>query len=286
MGTRRTARTDDGALLTLVLDGADPREAEVTVVLAHGWTLTHHSFDHVVDRLVEQHPGLAVVRWDQRDHGRSTGGRAGLAPSVRRLGDDLATVLAATRPSGALVVGGHSLGAMTVMAWAGERPDRLARVHGFVLVSGSAVLDLRHSRLMRALGRLPHPVRVPRLPAAVRRSRAWGEAADPRLVAASGRRDGWIRARSVGGWYGALVEHDEQEALELMATRRLVVLVGDQDRLTPAPMSEQIVRAAPGARLEVVPGAGHMLPLEQPGALAEAIGGLVRSAADAPRRSY
>jgi pimeloyl-ACP methyl ester carboxylesterase len=155
-------------------------------------------------------------------------------------------------------------------------------VRGFVLVSGSAALGLRPSRLMRAVGRLPHPVRIPRLPAAVRRSRAWGEGADPRLVAASGRRDGWIRARSVGGWYGALVEHDEQEALELMATRRLVVLVGDQDRLTPAPMSEQIVRSAPGARLVVVPGTGHMLPLEQPDALAQAVADVLRSAPAPP----
>ena len=252
----------------------------MTVVLAHGWTLTHHSFDDVVDRLVAAStPGCAVVRWDQRDHGRSTGGRAGLAPSVRRLGDDLATVLAATRPAGRARArrpldgrdGGDGVGRR-----AAGRP--LARVHGFVLVSGSAALGLRHSRRMRrsAACRTRSGCRGCRRP--VRRSRAWGETADPRLVAASGRRDGWIRARSVGGWYGALVDHDEQEALEVMATRRLVVLVGDQDRLTPAPMSEQIVRAAPGARLEVVPGTGHMLPLEQPDALADAIGDLVRAA--------
>ncbi len=268
MGTRRTVRTDDGAALNLVLDGADPRTAPVTVVLAHGWTLTHHSFDEVVDRLLSDHPQIAVVRWDQRDHGRSTSGRAGIGPSLGRLGDDIATVLAATRPGGGIVLGGHSMGAMAVMAWAGEHPEDVARVDTFVLVSGAVALHPGRSRAlpvaMRALGRLPHAVRVPRLPAAARRSRAWGTTADPALVAASGRRDGWIRARAVGGWYGALMAHDEQAAVELMATRRLVVLVGDQDRLTPAALSELIVSAAPGARLEVVPGAGHMLPMERP----------------------
>jgi pimeloyl-ACP methyl ester carboxylesterase len=278
VGTRRAVRTDDGAVLTLVLDGADPRSADVTVVLSHGWTLTHHSFDEVVDRLLAEHPGTAVVRWDHRDHGRSTSSRAGLAPTVRRLGDDLATVLAATRPGGALVVGGHSMGAMTVMAWARDRPEDVARVHGFVLVSGAASLELRPSRAMRLAGRLPHRVRIPRLPAGMRRSHAWARDADPALVAASGRRDGWVRLRAVGGWYGALLEHDELEALELMATRHLVVLVGDQDRLTPAALSERIVGAAPGARLEVVRDTGHMLPLERPDVLVGVLGRLVEEA--------
>ena len=285
MGTRRPVRTDDGAVLNLVLDGPDPREASVTVVLAHGWTLTHHSFDEVVDRLLAEHPGTAVVRWDHRDHGRSTSSRAGLAPTVRRLGDDLATVLSATRPRGALVLAGHSMGAMTLMAWARDRPDDVARVHAFVLASGAASLELRPSRAMRAIGRLPHGVRIPRLPASLRRSRAWGPAADPALVTESGRRDGWVRVRAVGGWYGALLEHDEQEALELMATRRLVVLVGDHDRLTPAVLSERIVGAAPGAHLEVVRDAGHMLPLERPDVLVDVLGEMVRDAAHEPGRA-
>jgi len=283
MGTRRCVRTDDGAVLTVVLDGVDPREAPLTVVLAHGWTLTHHSFDEVVDRLLAEHPGTAVVRWDQRDHGRSTSSRAGLAPTLRRLGDDLATVLAATRPAGALVVGGHSMGAMTVMAWARDRPERVARVHAFVLVSGAAALELRPSRAMRLAGRLPHGVRIPRPPASVRHGRSWGRSTDRALVVASGRRDGWVRARAVGGWYGALLAHDEQETLELMATRHLVVLVGDQDRLTPAELSHRIVSGAPGAHLEVVRDAGHMLPVERPDVLVGVLARLMQDVADERR---
>ena len=181
MGTRRTVRTDDGALLTLVLDGADPREAEVTVVLAHGWTLTHHSFDDVVDRLLEQHPGLAVVRWDQRDHGRSTTGRAGLAPSVRRLGDDLATVLAASRPAGALVLGGHSMGAMTIMHLALSYPDLFGpQVKGVALFSTSAGEMADYSPVRAIPGRVFSRVAPPllaglnRVPELVQRGRQAG----------------------------------------------------------------------------------------------------------------
>jgi 3-oxoadipate enol-lactonase/4-carboxymuconolactone decarboxylase len=49
------------------------------------------------------------------------------------------------------------------------------------------------------------------------------------------------------------------------------VLVGSRDRLTAPARSEQMVRAIPGSRLVMVPGRGHMLPLEDPDAVTEAI---------------
>lgn len=43
-----------------------------------------------------------------------------------------------------------------------------------------------------------------------------------------------------------------------------LVLCGEADRLTPPEHSREIAQAVPGARLEIVPGAGHMLTMEQP----------------------
>jgi len=276
-GQRRcTVRTDDGAALTIVLDGPDPRTAPTTLLLAHGWTLTHHSWDDVVALVREQHPELAVVRWDQRDHGRSSGGRAGLGLSIHRLGDDLATVLAATRPSGRLVLGGHSMGSMTVMAWAADRPEEVAeRTDGFLLVSAAAQLGEARTRWlalsMRALHRAPHAVRLPRMPPRYGRRGAWGPLVSNETILAAGRREGWVRARAVGGWYGALMQHDMRHALELMATRRVHVVVGDEDRLTPTHRADYILAQTPGATGEVVPGAGHMLLVEHPDRVAEHI---------------
>jgi pimeloyl-ACP methyl ester carboxylesterase len=50
-----------------------------------------------------------------------------------------------------------------------------------------------------------------------------------------------------------------------------LVLVGDADRVTPPDRAAEMASAIPGARLEVVPGAGHLSPLEQPEAVAEAL---------------
>jgi pimeloyl-ACP methyl ester carboxylesterase len=45
-----------------------------------------------------------------------------------------------------------------------------------------------------------------------------------------------------------------------------LVLVGDEDSLTPPVLSEDIQRGIPQAELAVIPGAGHMTNLEQPAA--------------------
>jgi pimeloyl-ACP methyl ester carboxylesterase len=42
------------------------------------------------------------------------------------------------------------------------------------------------------------------------------------------------------------------------------ILVGDEDALTPSPLSEQMHRDIAGSELVVIPGAGHMSNMEQP----------------------
>jgi pimeloyl-ACP methyl ester carboxylesterase len=43
-----------------------------------------------------------------------------------------------------------------------------------------------------------------------------------------------------------------------------LVVSGAQDRLTPAKAGKQLADAIPGARYELLPGGGHMLPAEAP----------------------
>ena len=56
-----------------------------------------------------------------------------------------------------------------------------------------------------------------------------------------------------------------------------VVVVGSKDRLTVPARGRALVAAIPGARLEVLDGIGHMLPLEAPDVLAREIAGLSMS---------
>jgi pimeloyl-ACP methyl ester carboxylesterase len=78
-----------------------------------------------------------VVSWDQRGHGRSGYGPG--SASIERLGRDLRAVLDHIAPEGPVVLAGHSMGGMTIMALAAEHPELFGEyVVGVVLVATSA----------------------------------------------------------------------------------------------------------------------------------------------------
>ena len=71
-----------------------------------------------------------------------------------------------------------------------------------------------------------------------------------------------------------------RDATALLAGLRVPtrVLVGDEDALTPPELSERMAAAIPGARLVRIPAAGHLTPMERPGAVTAALSDLFGSA--------
>ncbi|WNV82477.1 alpha/beta hydrolase [Umezawaea sp. Da 62-37] len=261
-------RTSDGTLLHVVDTG--PVDAPVTVVLLHGWTLDSTSWDRVAAAL----PGR-VVRYDHRGHGRS--GNAG-ARTIDRLADDLAEVIASVVPSGRIVLAGHSMGGMTIMALAERHPEVLARVAGvaFVATSCGGLPPVR--AVERVLGRVVGRrallgfARV--MPVGLRfmlfgRRAAWGD-----VVASSGMVARCSGAAFVDFRY-ELGVHDRRKALVELASVPSVVMAGGADLLTPVRHSRVIAEELPGAELVVFPGAGHMLPVERAGEVADRVSRLM-----------
>ncbi|WP_422785644.1 alpha/beta fold hydrolase [Pseudonocardia spirodelae] len=64
---------------------------------------------------------------------------------------------------------------------------------------------------------------------------------------------------------------DERPALAAVAVPTLV-LAGEHDRLCPPGRHTEIADLVPGARLHVLPGAGHLLPVEAPDTVATLMG--------------
>ncbi|MEM8873021.1 MAG: alpha/beta hydrolase [Planctomycetota bacterium] len=64
-----------------------------------------------------------------------------------------------------------------------------------------------------------------------------------------------------------------EDRTDLLPTLDLpaVVIVGEHDRITPVDEAERMSAALPHGKLKVIPDAGHMAPLEQPDAVAEAL---------------
>lgn len=270
-----TVAAPDGALLRVQEYAAGPAsegDADVaggatsvpTVVLAHGWTLTRASWLPVVERLVVA--GVRVVTYDQRGHGGSSPLRG--QPTVRMLGDDLAAVLDVVAPRGRVVLGGHSMGGMTVMAYAGLHPGEFrSRVAGAVLVATSAG-DLQN-RLSTLEGRLMALAsRMPGIPAGRfvttrgQRRLLFGYDADPSQVQLTRDMAASTSLPTMGRFFGALGEHDESEALSQLAGIPTVVLVGDRDRLTHPRHGRRLAELVPHAELRILPGRGHMLVYE------------------------
>lgn len=263
--------TPDGTVLAVYVhtpEGTGP--ATPTLVLAHGWALSHHSWSPVIEALAGD--PVRIVTWDQRGHGGSPTRfiRKEIDKvSVDQLGADLAAVIAAFAPaSSPLVLAGHSMGGMTVMSYAAQFPSEVrARVRGVLLVSTAAhavPMGRRRGevRLMRFLAR-GLPVRGGR---AIRprsqRAFLFGEVADPGHVSQTLRQVARTPLTTVGAFYGAISRLDVRTAFAALERIPVTVLVGGRDRLTPARLSQAIAEALPQATLTEVPGAGHMLTYE------------------------
>ena len=302
---RRVAavRTGDGALIHAVVDGSD--DAPVTLVLAHGWTLAQASWDDVAQLLTPKIAAgdLRLIRYDQRGHGRSTWGRyagdvAGL--SIDQLGADLGDLLDQLVPVGPVVLGGHSMGGMTIMCLAAARPELFTdRVRGVALVSTSAgdlapsgeklaerlQLRLAPGMVTAAIGgaRLVERFRQLLPPAHPRhrkfvRELLYGADATDEMVIAGAEIMHASTVRSFAAFYPALGEHDKRTELEALTGVRVEVLVGDSDKLTPQRHSRQLAEALPDAALHVADRTGHMLIQERPQLVADAIQRLLHAA--------
>ena len=98
--------------------------------------------------------------------------------------------------------------------------------------------------------------------------RLFGPGTDPAVVAAA-------RALAVAQPVTALVAaqetiRDRVDSRPVLPTIDVpvLVLVGEEDRLTPPADSEAMVAALPNARFSRIAGAGHLTPLEQPDVVA------------------
>lgn len=70
---------------------------------------------------------------------------------------------------------------------------------------------------------------------------------------------------------------DYRELLPAIAVPTLV-LCGERDAIAPYPLSEEIARGIPGARLAIVEGAGHVANADNPGRFNELLGDFLGSA--------
>ena len=278
-GVPKTVETADGVLLHVEVDG-DPSASPLTVVFTHGYALNQDSWHFQRRDLAGR---ARLVFWDQRSHGRS-----GRAPegsvTFERLGRDLGEVIDQVVPDGPLVLVGHSMGGMTVLALAATRPDVFRdRVGGVALISMSAHLDRVSLGLPGPLGRLTHRAApgvvaaLARRPELVERSRRAGsdlgyvltrrysfvKGGSPALVEFTASMNASTPIEVIAEFLSVFSDHDDRAALREFGDMPVLVVGAVGDLLTPVEHSRELAEQLPGASYVEVADAGHMVLFER-----------------------
>jgi pimeloyl-ACP methyl ester carboxylesterase len=273
---------NDGMILHVEVDELDAPSADgLTIVFVHGYALNLDSWHFQRQALRGR---ARLVFYDQRSHGRSQ--KADFdSHHIDQLGHDLESVIAAVAPSGPLMLVGHSMGGMTIMALAVQRPDLFAdRIFGVGLLSTTAGgLAEGGLGLPSGVGRAFHRVAPALAASLVKRKQLieWSNwsASDLGLLltrlysfgsTATDEASRFVASmvastpiEVVSEFLPALQEHDKRAALSVFQGVEVLVLVGATDRLTPREYSDYIVSQVPGAEYVVVEDSGHMVTLEK-----------------------
>ncbi len=296
-----TLRTEDGVTLHAEVDEVAPYSEEAaktrsasragalrrrvpadpTIVFVHGYALNLDCWHFQRAYFRGKH---RLVFFDQRSHGRS--GRSDKAhATLDQLGDDLRRVIEELVPEGPVVLVGHSMGGMAVMAFAERHRDLFdERVVGAALMSTTAGGLKTHRVVSRLIPDAIGGQVGPRVIAGLARA--------PELVDSLRRRGsniGFLVAEqfAFGGdvpasyvefvnnmlaatSFQVLAEFfpnfdtlDKYGALGAFTKVPTTILSGTEDVLTSVGHSRKMAQRIPGSKLVECAGAGHMVILEQ-----------------------
>ncbi len=250
--------TVNGAALACWTRG---RRHPTALLLIHGFPLDHRMWAAQMAGLAAQ---VHVIAADLRGFGRSSASPVGPL-TMDQHADDLAALLDHLE-IGRAVVAGLSMGGYIALAfWRRHRQ----RVQALVLADTRAEADSPQARANRdaaaakvreaGVGALADDM-LPRLLAPANLT-------NPRLVAAMrAMMTAQPAATIIAALAGLRDRPDSRPTLPTITVPTLVV-VGEHDALTPPADAAALAASIPGARLVVIPAAGHMSPLENPRAV-------------------
>ena len=282
---------NDGVGLAVEVAGSGPG-----LMLVHGLGGAKEDFADHVPALARDH---TVVVFDHRGHGSSDKPTDRTAYSIDRLAHDILDVADGCELDRFRLLG-HSMGGMTLMALAIQRPELIKdRVLGVAFVATSpGGLSAVSWGLGNLLGRAVHrlgPVAVGQLAgrqglvnAALKAGRDVEEFLVDRYSFASPVPLSIVRLTAdmifgtrievISEFMETFDKHDKRQALEQFIGVETLVINGVQDLLTPPQHSEEIVRLIPGAEHVLINDAGHIIMLEHGDVVSEQLLALIARA--------
>lgn len=292
-----TVLADDGVALHVEIDEVDDSHAmdragrlfrrvrgappEVTVVFVHGFCLNLDCwhFQRAAYRNL-----VRTVFYDQRSHGRSA--RSDREHStVDQLGRDLKAVIDTAVPEGPVVLVGHSMGGMSIIALVEQFPELIGdRVVGVGLISTTAGgLDVSRMLLPMLPARLSGPFahravrtlhRGHRVVDGVRRlGRTIATVATDRYAFGGDVPQGYVEFTDemlsatpfevIGDFFPLFSGLDKFHAVEALGAVPTSVICGTSDKLTSIGHSRKLHARIADSRLLECDGAGHLVMFER-----------------------
>lgn len=287
----------DGTRLEAQVSGPDDG---IPVLFVHGMALGHEVWHHQRLALQDAH---RVITFDLRGHGRSEPASDG-DYSAGALADDVVAVLQSVVPHRRVVAVGHSIGGMSLLAALRHHPEIMRdQVCGIGLLSTagrdvvgsvlrrasavgmsmmqSAVIQSRLARWLRQHVEGPRSDRVTDMSFLLTRLFGLSSAASVDTVEFVDRLNRRVPATVLGALAQTLTTIDELDLLVDVSVPALV-LVGDQDRLTPPAQAKLLVDQLADVEFVCVADAGHTAMVEQPEQVTDAIRGLITRAVKGP----
>ncbi len=282
-GDRHSVTTGDGLTLYAEVDeppGGRP-PGSITIIFVHGYALNLDCWHFQRLALRDEH---RLVLYDQRSHGRSERSRPEQC-TIDMLGEDLGEVVEQLAPDGPVVLVGHSMGGMTILALAQLHPEWFGRrVAGVALVSTCAdgMGDVTFG-LPRGMARVLHDVspsmllalaRAPKLVEHGRRVGSGYAFAITQRLAFGGRvpreyvhfADEMLSSTPIdvlACFYPEFARLDKAQVILADGWPPTTIICGSRDHFTPVRLSRRMADALPASRLVEIPDAGHLVMLER-----------------------
>lgn len=236
----------------------DGQPAGLPLVLIHGFPFDHTMWRPQIAALGSSH---RILSYDVRGHGRSDAGDGQY--SIEMFVDDLMLVLDRLNVARAAVCG-LSMGGYIALRAVERHPERFSAL---ILCDTKSEADGNEAKVKRAAA-----AKAVKADGAANFAEGFvkGVLAEstlknrPEIAAAV---TGMIRSNTPLGIAGTLLalagRTDTTEALKQMNLPALI-LVGEEDKLTPPSASEAMQKLLPQSELHVIPGAAHLSNLENP----------------------
>lgn len=224
------------------------------VILIHGAGSSHTIWPAGIRRL----PGQRVMAIDLPGHGRSDGVAQ---QSISGYADLLVEFLGALGLYQGVFVG-HSMGGAIALELAARHP---AHVAGLGLIATGAYMGV-DPLFMEALA---NPVTAPSAMITFQ-NQAFGPNTPPILAERCMQTIKETRPSVLYADWRACADFDLRESV-IRIEAPAWIIAGSDDRVTPLPFANFLASRMPAARLQIIPGAGHMAHLEFPERVAQGL---------------